>query len=226
MQSLKTEGSDSFYRLLAVGARLNIELSDDPRKTQVVSRLVGYRKEQFLLIDCPSGQDPVIERFQIPNNEVIIRAVTDSEFRDVIAFRCLVMGVIQKPIRLLIVSIPDNVAHRQIRQQPRIDTNMSVRIQDSDSTFNATMTDYSVTGCCLEVPANEHLLFEDETLQIVLEYGDSISGKITGSVVAVNNEKDPPTAGLQFDDSESTLRKEFFYQLLFDMRKNDKSLEV
>ncbi|MEZ8143802.1 hypothetical protein A1OO_17045 [Enterovibrio norvegicus FF-33] len=226
MQSLKTEGSDSFYKLMEIGARLNIELSDDPKKMQVASRLVGYRKEQFLLIDCPTGKDPFIERFYIPNNEIIVRAITDSEFRDVIAFRCLVMGVIQKPIRLLIVSIPENIAHRQIRQEPRIDTNMSIRIQGGEGIFSGRMTDYSVSGCCLEITADEHLLFEDETLEIIIDYGSDLSGKIKGTVVAVNNEKDPPTAGLRFDESGASLRKEFFYQLLFDIRKNDKSLDV
>ncbi|WP_407334316.1 flagellar brake protein [Enterovibrio sp. 27052020O] len=226
MQSLKTEGSDNFYRLLAVGARLNIELSDDPRKMQVASRLVGYRKDQFLLIDCPTGNDPIIERFYIPNNEIIVRAITDSEFRDVIAFRCFVMGVIQKPIRLLIISIPENIAHRQIRQEPRIDTNMPLRIQCSEGTFSGKMTDYSVSGCCLEVTADEHLLFEDETLEIFIDYGSDLKGKIQGTVVAVNNDRSPPTAGVRFDESGSALRKEFFYQLLFDIRKNDKSLDV
>ncbi|KKD61069.1 hypothetical protein RN22_07890 [Grimontia sp. AD028] len=226
MQAVKKDSADSFYRLLSVGARLNIELSDDPKKTQVTSRIVGYRKDQFLLIDCPNGQDPIIERFFIPNNELIIRAITDSEFRDVIAFRSLVMGVIQKPIRLLIVSLPESIAHRQIRQEPRIDTNLTLRADADEGPFKAQLIDYSVSGCCLSASGDEHLFFEDETLKIQIEYGSDLRGVITGKVVTVNNDKEPPTAGIRFDESSSTLRKEFFYQLLFDMRANDRSLDV
>ncbi|MDD1783149.1 flagellar brake protein [Enterovibrio sp. ZSDZ35] len=226
MQTIKTDASDSFYRLLSVGSRLSIELSDDPKKTQVSSRLVGFRKEQFLLIDCPTGQDPIIERFYIPNNEIIIRAVTDSEFRDVIAFRSLVMGVIHKPIRLLIVSIPENVAHRQIRQEPRIDTNLWITAECGSDTFKAFMLDYSVSGCCLEVNADDRLMFEDETLVLNINKGDDLKGKVAGLVVAVNNEKTPPTVGVRFDETQGTLRKELFYQFLFDLRANDRSLDV
>ncbi len=226
MKTIKTESSDSFYRLLSVGARLNLELADDPKKMQVNSRLVGYRKDQFLLIDCPSGNTPNLERFFIPNNELIIRAITDSEFRDVIAFRSLVMGVIQKPIRLLIVSIPENVAHRQIRQEPRLDTKLSMQIESDTGNFTGVMIDYSVSGCCLEAKADDHLFFEDETLTLNLEYGSDLTGKLTGKVVGVNNDASIPKAGIRFDSSELTLRKELFYQFLFDLRANDKSLEV
>lgn len=226
MKTIKTESSDSFYRLLSVGARLNLELADDPKKMQVNSRLVGYRKDQFLLIDCPTGNTPNLERFFIPNNELIIRAITDSEFRDVIAFRSLVMGVIQKPIRLLIVSIPENVAHRQIRQEPRLDTKLSMQIESDTGNFTGVMIDYSVSGCCLEAKADDHLFFEDETLILNLEYGSDLTGKLTGKVVGVNNDTSVPKAGIRFDSSELTLRKELFYQFLFDLRANDKSLEV
>lgn len=226
MKTINTETSESFYRLLAVGARLNIELADDPNKVQVASRLVGYRKEQFLLIDCPSGQTPNLERFFIPNNELIIRAITDSEFRDVIAFRSLVMGVVQKPIRLLIVSIPENIAHRQIRREPRLDTKIFLRVDSTTGSFKSKMVDYSVSGCCIEAKADEHLFFEDETLTLNLEYSSELTGKLTGKVMGVNNDVSPPKAGIRFDESELTLRKELFYQFLFDMRANDKSLEV
>ncbi|WP_325895048.1 flagellar brake protein [Grimontia sp. NTOU-MAR1] len=226
MQVVRKDSPDSFYRLLSVGARLNIELSDDPQKTQVTSRIVGYRKEQFLLIDCPYGQDPIIERFYIPNNELIIRAVTYSEFRDVIAFRSLVMGVIKKPIRMLIVSLPESIAYRQIRQEPRIDTNLTVRVKADEGLFKGRLVDYSVSGCCLSASGDEHLFFEDETLKIQIEYGSDLKGTITGKVITVNNEKEPPSAGIRFDESSSTLRKEFFYQLLFDIRVNDRSLDI
>ncbi|KXF82416.1 flagellar brake protein [Enterovibrio coralii] len=226
MQTIKTDSSDNFYRLLSVGSRLSIELSDDPKKTQLSSRLVGFRKDQFLLIDCPAGKDPIIERFYIPNNELIIRAVTDSEFRDVIAFRSLVMGVIQKPIRLLIVSIPENVAHRQIRQEPRIDTNLWIHAECEGEKFKAFMLDYSVSGCCLEVNGNDRLMFEGEKLVLTVDHSDDLRGQIPGEVVAVNNDREPPTVGIRFDETHSTLRKELFYQFLFDMRTNDRSLDV
>lgn len=226
MKTINTDSSDNFYRLLSVGARLNIELADDPKKMQVSSRLVGYRKDQFLLIDCPSGQMANLERFFIPNNELIVRAITDSEFRDVIAFRSLVMGVVQKPIRLLIVSIPENIAHRQIRREPRLDTQLTLRIDSDTGAFSGKMLDYSVSGCCLEASADEHLFFEDETLTLNIEYGGDLKGTLTGTVMGVNNDTDVPRAGIRFDESALTLRKELFYQFLFDMRANDKSLEV
>ena len=87
MKSALSEPNIEAMRFMHAGMRLQVEVNlPNGTKSQATSRLIGYKKDDFILIEYPTSRDDEFDKIYLENAEIIVRAITETGFRDIVAF--------------------------------------------------------------------------------------------------------------------------------------------
>lgn len=222
---MKSAVNQSLYndlRLVEVGMELFIEINfANGTKVQSKSCMIGFKVNKFILIDYPHKGISEAHQHMLNNAEVVVRAMTESGFKDIVAFKAKIYGVVSNPIKMLCLSIPKKITKKKLREQPRVSINESVYIVDAGDKVLARMLDFSFSGCCVVIDeaVSEEILEQGATIKILLSFNESLAGSLSGEVLKVVKADGSNTIGVKFLEEQADLREEIFnYCLINTMR--------
>ena len=207
--------------LLQVGMRFVLDFNLlNGNKYQATARLIGYKKDEFILIDFPISRETDFERTFLENTEVVLRAVTNTSFRDIVAFRTTINTIVYRPIKMLSLNMPASITNHKIRQQPRITTNCLVTLIGDNLSLPAIMLDYSLCGCCVSVSVinDTGIVIGDK---LAIQYSlPTISGHLNAYVVNMHVSQDDCKIGIQFVEQNLEFKKEIFNYCMIEIYSN------
>lgn len=222
MKVAKYEADMDALQLMYVDMRLVIEVSlPNNKKLKTTSRLIGYKKDAFILIDYPAGLDTGFGNPFLENANIIVRAITDSGFRDIIAFKTKINTMITRPARMISLDMPENIVTHKIREAPRLGTEYTVDIACNGKQCPAKMVDFSISGCGLALENQNVNILKDSKIKINLFASDSIKAVLDGQVVSVKTDSGAVNVGVKFNQSQLELTKDIYHSIIIEMSMNE-----
>ena len=208
-------------KLMHIGMRLLIEVTfPNGTKSQATSRLIGYKKDAFILIEYPIGRDSGFDKIFLENANIIVRAITDTSFRDIVAFKTKINTIIYRPVKMLSLDMPVNIATHKIREQPRIDTVYTVDINCNGKQSSAKMMDFSISGCGLVIENKDIYIFKGNKINISLSISLDKKAELEGQVISVQAGANQCKVGIKFNQSQLELKKDIFHNSIIETRNN------
>ncbi|MGX9462257.1 flagellar brake protein [Shewanella sp. A14] len=215
---MKTPVNASLYedlRLIDIGMELFVEIHFANGKTvQSRSSMIGYQLGRFILIEYPNKGFSEAYQHMLAGAEIVIRAMTNSGFKDIIAFKSSILSVVNQPIRMLCLSVPKAITKKKIREQLRVNVAQDVFIMHNDNKVSAKMLDFSSTGCLLTLNANVANIEKGEQLHIIISINSDLSGILIGTAVKVQAVEDALNIGVKFSDEHPELKENIFSHYL------------
>ncbi|MGF1757214.1 flagellar brake protein [Photobacterium sagamiensis] len=223
MKTARPKQDIDTLKLMHIGMRLLVEVNlPNGKKSQATSRLIGYKKDDFILIEYPTSRDTEFENIFLENAEIIVRAITETSFRDIVAFKAKVNTIVYRPVKMLSLDMPVNIANHKIRQQPRVETEYVVSIESGGNKIPAKMMDFSISGCRLITETQATPISQGDNVTITLSLTPHLKGQLEGLAVSIQSGPRQCQIGIQFDDHQLELKKDIFHNCIIEMRNHGK----
>jgi c-di-GMP-binding flagellar brake protein YcgR len=208
------------FRLIDIGMELFIEIHFANGKTvQSRSSMIGYQLERFILIEYPNKGFSEAYQYMLANAEIVVRAITNSGFKDIIAFKSTILSVVNHPIKMLCLSVPKAITKKKVRDQPRVNIEQAVFVIHNESKVSATMVDFSFSGCLLTLDANAVSIEQGEQMHVAISINTDLSGILTGSAVKIQHVDGILHVGIKFSDEHPELTDNIFSYCLVNSTK-------
>lgn len=207
--------------LIDIGMDLFIEIHFANGKTvQSRSSMIGYQLGRFILIEYPSKGLSEAYQHMLVNAEIVVRAMTNSGFKDIIAFKSSILSIVNQPIKMLCLSVPKIIIKKKLRDQLRVNIEQDVFVIHNDAKVSAKMVDFSFSGCLLTFDANAASFAEGEKIHVSISINTELSGILSGSAVKVKNVEGLLHVGIKFSDDNSLLKDNIFSYFLVNSTRH------
>ena len=180
-----------------VGTRVQLRGLDDPGATEHFSSLIGYVKDEFLLVKLPVVRgSPVIFYDGI---QILVRAFTGTT---IYTFRSTVLRTLLSPSYYMHLGYPPEVTGATLRSALRIKVRIAVRIEYTPPgkvavTLKGFLVNLSTSGASIECDA---VVPVGQTLRCVFQIGiDDVEHGIDVEAIVRSVNFRPGVAG-QSDD--------------------------
>jgi len=132
------------------------------------SVLTGMERDRYLI--CNTPDIPGIWTMLYKMNQIIVRYIHRGI---VYGFKCTLMGIIEDPLHLMILSYPDNIETVKLRKHERITCLIPATASIDSTTYKGAVLDISMGGCSFKCNVSSN----DE---IAVKENDAISMQIAG----------------------------------------------
>ena len=185
--------------LLTPGLKLSVNLEFGPNDTHsFTADYLGCKLDQYLIIDLPKKSHDVLVMRQINNVAVVIRAVTLSKLGHIVAFKSSVLSCITAPTGIILLRMPKHFASKPIRNHERYLIDMLITVSSNTVMYEATMIDFSVTGCAIFI-AGENNLNKNSIINVDSEFSTVLPKNLIYSIVSIEKTKHGHKFGIRFD---------------------------
>ncbi|WP_232784113.1 flagellar brake protein [Moritella sp. Urea-trap-13] len=223
MKITKPEPDIGALKLMHIGMRLLIEvILPNGIKSQATSRLIGYKKDDFILLEYPMGRDSGFDQVFLENASIIVRAITDTSFRDIVAFKTKINTIIYRPVKMLSLDMPINIATHKIREEPRVDAVYTVDIKCNGKKCLAKMINFSISGCGLVLENKDIYILKGNSITINLSISSDIKAELEGDVTSVLADSGQFKVGIKFNQNQLELKKEILHNIIIEMSNSGK----
>ena len=199
MSNVSLSTNQNELKKMDIGGRVMIEVNcPNGKSAQVSSILIGFKKGQYIFIEYPSATSLEFNKIYLEGADVTFRAITNTTYRDVIAFRTKIHSVIYRPMEMICLYAPSSISMRQIRSYQRIDANFSCKITSNNNSVSGTMVDFSSGGCAIYSPSETaSLLNQNVTINVNTENNTNII--LHGVVKSIDTKNQLSKIGIMFN---------------------------
>lgn len=191
-------------RPMEIGSSLLLELSGDNRGYK--TSIVGYKLSEYIIIEMPkiSGIES-----KIVNGGRVRGAMVSSG--SVVHFECTIINSILKPIRLIFTTFPENIAHRNLRKDHRIECNMpsTIKLLSSASAYAGIITNISSGGCrCFTRAISGGRSQSHLGSKVILVFAlDQTGGQkaVCGEILRINPDSKGAFLSIRFCDNDESI---------------------
>lgn len=149
-----------------VGTRVSLEST---RLTgRMWSRIVGWKEQQYLLLETPEAHLPagITTAFSV-NDVLTLRYMDDGV---IVGFRSPVLGRITQPYPLTIVAYPHHAEKHSLRRHPRMACYLPCQVQLGELEIaRAVIRDVSLNGCRIRIPAQALSILDDTAPELAVD---------------------------------------------------------
>ena len=201
---------------ISCGASLSIEIETIAIKFS--STLLGDTANEYLIIKMPKyGNMTLIRSKLLKGNRIIVRFIEEGS---VYGFEAEILGTMNDPAKLIIISYPKIVSQYELREKKRYECIIPGMLHKEDSKYPAVMTDVSEQGCRMTLKARDsHSLF-------ILKIGDPVTfhfiipgseGKLllSGEVKNLQQDNARTILGIKYLDITEDLKKTLNNYIIF-----------
>jgi len=146
--------------------------------------------------------------------------MTNSGFKDIIAFKSSILSIVNQPIKMLCLSVPKIIIKKKLRDQLRVNIEQDVFVIHNDAKVSTKMVDFSFSGCLLTLDANAVSFAEGEQIHVSISINTELSGILSGSAVKVKNVQGLLHVGIKFSDDNSLLKDNIFSYFLVNSTRH------
>jgi hypothetical protein len=122
------------------GMQLRLSFAGFPESFKAT--LVGMDRGQYLI--CGDPKVPGIWTALNAKDQTVVRYLYRGT---VYGFKCTLLGAVEKPAKLLLLSYPENIEMVSLRQHQRVQCLIPGRLELGSTTYHGMVLDLSVSGC-------------------------------------------------------------------------------
>ncbi|CAH0530237.1 flagellar brake domain-containing protein [Vibrio hippocampi] len=186
------------------------------------SQFIGCHTDNKILIEIPNIDDSDVKYFFQEGFWLTIRAISQRGEGGVVQFRSQLMHIIEEPIRLLALSVPQSMQVTNLRKEPRYDLNLGGQLEVGERRVQCELRDMSKSGCRFILPALGKSLDIGQPVAIHVQ---SSAGKsrffppLSGLICNLQKFNHYIAYGIKFDTPGERNGKALLAQLKFDGTK-------
>lgn len=133
------------------GANLSIEI--EGITTKFTSTLIGYTENEYLVIKMPKyGNMSLIRAKLLKGNRIVVRFIEEGT---IYGFEAEILGAMNDPVKLIIVSYPKIVSQYELRGKKRYECIIPGMLHQEGNQYAAVMTDVSEQGCSITIKVRD-----------------------------------------------------------------------
>ncbi|MEZ9232110.1 flagellar brake protein [Vibrio amylolyticus] len=150
---VSTINSTDALDMVEHGSELTMTISTPiGRKYQCASRFLGTHPDNLVLVETPHLPKDEFEFFFQTGFKLNVRAISPRGEGAKIHFQSQIQHIVQEPISMIAISVPNSMRVTQLRKEARYDINlMGAVLQDSGNT-QCEIRDLSKSGCRFFTP--------------------------------------------------------------------------
>lgn len=190
--------TDGLTRLeIDLGDRLLLKL--DSIEGFLKTDLVGMVQNHYLIVDMPKGGPGIKNKF-FEGNLVLVRYLHAGA---IFAFQSHMLGVVEKPVRLVFLSYPQIVSRQELRHEERMECYLNAAADlGGGQVINGAILDISASGCRFAAKFKGRPPLEaGAAIHIGMKLGEGEKAKRCGGVVrSINQNNGMMMMGVQFQD--------------------------
>lgn len=168
------------------------------------SKLIGMDIGRYLVLATPQGQLPPGAKVGL-DTFLKVRYVHRGS---VFGFGSYVKGIISRPVRMLIIAYPKQVAEQSLRKAERFDCHIPCQAVIDSLQSEGTIVDISMAGCrcMIPVPATQSAESRptiDGRIELHLHTHEAGEVVLHAVVVNITEQHGAAQLGIRFDDKNS-----------------------
>ena len=131
------------------GLRLNMDLGTSLQieiqglDAKIKTKLIGMETWEYLILKAPTGYTGIRNKM-VEGNKVVVRYVQEGS---VYGFEAYILGVLEKPVSLLVIDYPRAVEEKTLRKTERRDCYIICTLGMDGEESEGVLVDISATGC-------------------------------------------------------------------------------
>ncbi|WP_245796963.1 PilZ domain-containing protein [Vibrio aerogenes] len=151
------------------------------KKFRCNTTFIGIHSNAYILTELPSSDGGNTRTFFQPGFWCNVKAISHRGEGAFIYFRSQILHVLNKPVPLAIMSIPEGVKLTPLRKEARYQVKLPGAVQFDNSKIECEIRDLSKSGCCFSTSLLAKSLYEGDYATLILRQGNlevSVEGKI------------------------------------------------
>ena len=186
------------------------------------SKFIGAHSDHRILLEMPRISESDLKDFYQEGFWLIVRAISQRGEGGVVQFRSQLLHIIDEPVSMLVLSIPQSMTITNLRKEARYEVNLGAMLEVGERRVRCEVRDMSKSGCRFILPAlSKHLTIgEPVTLVVQSETGKGRSfPALSGPICNVQKSNHYNGYGIKFDELGTSNAKELLSLLKFDGTK-------
>ena len=205
--------------MLTAGSTIFVEVSIPPsKKIKFKSIFIGLLPNKFMLIQLPDLNRNTELAGNIKQGVACtIRCIVEKHEGAIVAFVTSIESTINIPAKMIVLSIPQQVAVRTLRKEARMDTQLNFEAKVNNSLFKGVMVNLSLEGCLLSIKNKDNFVINTDD-NITLSITDKALGDFTsikGVVCNFRSSLNIEYFGVKFEEKSSEVIKSLLMKVLF-----------
>lgn len=156
-----------FWQSFRLGLKIDIQLLINA-STRVKAELVGFDKNQFIILRLSSNEQPFSKSMFAVSTSVVCRFILGDELGKIYAFRSEIINIAAHPFRLLVIRYPDVVQFSSLRSDQRNPVRIPVQVTLLERNHQAELVDLSLRGGLLLFKQDNVALNREQALTLQL----------------------------------------------------------
>ncbi|MDN3612313.1 PilZ domain-containing protein [Vibrio ostreicida] len=222
-KSVSTINSTDALAMLEHGGELTIGITTPVGTTfRCKTTFIGSHSTNVILAELPKISDSDLDFFFQEGFWAAIRAISQRGEGALIHFRSQLKHVMNLPIPMVALTVPNAMQVTQLRKEARYDVNLAARVSASTHRLDCEVRDLSKSGCrFITTPLSKPFQVGDDVI-LEVRIGTSKNPPLEplyGKVCNLQRSLHYSRYGVQFDDQGQENTKQLLARLKFDGTK-------
>ncbi|EEY99822.1 hypothetical protein VOA_001174 [Vibrio sp. RC586] len=222
-KTVSTINSTDALAMVEHGSELTLSITT-PVGTKFVCRtpFIGTHTDKFLLVETPKISPEDLGFFFQEGFWMNIRAISPRGEGALIHFRSQLMHILQEPLPLAFLTIPNTMQVSQLRKEPRFELNLAGKVVFEDRRGDCELRDLSRSGCRFITPplGRTYQMGDLVALEIFSDLrGNNSFPPLTGKICNLQRSLHHARYGLEFNEEGRANAKNLLAQLKFNGTK-------
>ncbi|QXO15623.1 PilZ domain-containing protein [Vibrio ostreae] len=222
-KNVSTLNSTDALAMVEHGSELTLSITTPVgTKFSCKTPFIGTHSDTYLLIEIPQVSAEDLNFFFQEGFWINVRAISPRGEGAMLHFRSQLLHIMQEPIALAMLSIPNTMQVTQLRKEPRYEVNLSGKVYLGEQKAECEVRDLSKSGCRF-ITAPVGRTYQVGDLVSVELFADRRSSKVfaplTGKICNLQRSMHYARYGLEFNDQGKTNAKNLLARLKFNGTK-------
>lgn len=185
------------------------------------TQFIGSHSDHRILLEVPKIDDSDLKYFFQEGFWLVVRAISQRGEGGVVQFRSQLMHVIDEPLALLVLTIPQSMQVTNLRKEPRYELNLEAQLCVEEHQVRCELRDMSKSGCRFILPALGKSLELGQEVDLIVLAGDRdrCFPPLSGHICNQQKSSHHTGYGIKFDEPGERNAKELLSNLKFDGTK-------
>ncbi|WGV97933.1 flagellar brake protein [Vibrio sp. YMD68] len=220
--TVSTLNSTDALAMIEHGSEMTITVTTPiGRKFRCTTQFIGTHPDNLILIEIPSVSKDELAFFFQTGFLLNVRGISPRGEGAQIHFKSQIQHVIEDPLAMIAISIPNGMQVTQLRKEARYEINLMGAVVQGDSKTQCEIRDLSKSGCRFFTPPLGRTFQVGDTIAIDLHHtiDQPKCPPLIGKICNLQRSAHYSRYGLQFDDVGQANVKVLLSRLKFNGTK-------
>ena len=186
------------------------------------TQFIGAHSEHRILLETPKIDESDLKYFFQEGFWLTVRAISQRGEGGIVQFRAQLLNIVEEPLPILILSIPQAMQVTNLRKEPRYEVNLEAMLSTGHNQMRCELRDMSKSGCRFILPALGKSLVVGQEVALNVTAGtqkDRYFPPLSGLICNQQKSSHYTAYGIKFDEKGGANAKELLSHLKFDGTK-------